>query len=292
MPSSFVTVGRFTQVLAAQQAKALLEEEGVPAFLLGDITGGSLPGLGDHIGGFEIQVAQADAERAYEILEEGLGEDDLDAIREPGADELGAWTCSLCGGSVGATYTACPSCGTPTNAIQVKGAISTVPRTRRRVEEPPATPLEEDAGKEDRAQGWTCLRCQAVVSYEFSVCQSCGATSEAVQSRDDALTLPPALTGPDIDQEDLSPEALQRRFADDLARRALRSALIGLLICPPLLHLYSGYLLLRLAFLPGDLSSYARWRALLAFLIDVPVLLLIGLLLRPVIVTVLQSYTG
>jgi hypothetical protein len=101
MSTTFVTVGRFTQVLAAQQAKNLLEEEGVPAFVVGDTTGGSLPGLGDHIGGFEVQVALADADRAYEILEKRLDQEDQEAITQHEAEEPGAWTCAVCGESVG-----------------------------------------------------------------------------------------------------------------------------------------------------------------------------------------------
>jgi hypothetical protein len=56
------------------------------------------------------------------------------------------------------------------------------------------------------------------------------------------------------DEEDELPES----HADVIARRAWRSAIIGLLFCPPLLHFYSLGLLLQLCWAEDHLSEAGK----------------------------------
>jgi hypothetical protein len=64
---------------------------------------------------------------------------------------------------------------------------------------------------------------------------------------------------------------------DEQAARALRAATIGLLICPPLLHVYSLVLLIQLSLSGAQLSPSGKRRRLAAFLIDAGLCSLIAL---------------
>jgi hypothetical protein len=66
---------------------------------------------------------------------------------------------------------------------------------------------------------------------------------------------------------------------DELAHRAFQAALFGWVGCPGVLQLYSLWLLFRLTFLPGELSTAAARKAYVALLIDLPVLIGVMLLL-------------
>ncbi len=61
---------------------------------------------------------------------------------------------------------------------------------------------------------------------------------------------------------------------DALALRAYRAAIFGVLILPPLLHLYSLWVLLRLAQSEHETGPRTYWMPPVAFLIDLLVLLL------------------
>jgi hypothetical protein len=116
MSDRFVTVASYTFPPEAQMAKNLLEAEGIPAVIAGEMTGDILVGMGDPI---HLQVRAVDARRAVSILavvasEAGL-DDDWEQRAESGA---GVWVCSLCGAPVGTGATACPACGTPRTGIQ------------------------------------------------------------------------------------------------------------------------------------------------------------------------------
>jgi hypothetical protein len=92
-------------------------------------------------------------------------------------------------------------------------------------------------------------------------------------------------------EEELPPEEDDEReersvtwTADDIAARALRSAIFGFLICPGALHLYALWLVIRLSWAEGELSP-AGWRkAVVAMALALPTsavfLLILGGLLR------------
>ncbi len=60
--------------------------------------------------------------------------------------------------------------------------------------------------------------------------------------------------------------------ADSDATRAWRAAVIGLLLLPPLLHIYSAFLLLQLPWAEGALSPAGKRKALAAAVVDALVL--------------------
>jgi hypothetical protein len=65
-----------------------------------------------------------------------------------------------------------------------------------------------------------------------------------------------------LDQIKVSP-------GEELARRALHAALIGLVVCPGILHVYSIVLLLRLANFQGELTSAGQRKVVAALAIDI-----------------------
>jgi len=68
---------------------------------------------------------------------------------------------------------------------------------------------------------------------------------------------------------------------DAQALRAWRAAVIGLLICPPVLNLYSAWLLLELAFGDDPLSSAGTRNYYLAWLVDILACLGVGWVIGP-----------
>lgn len=68
--------------------------------------------------------------------------------------------------------------------------------------------------------------------------------------------------------------------SDATAGRAWRSAVIGLLMLPPLLHFYSAWLLFQLPWTSGALSPVGKRKAFLAGALDVLVLAAVILFMR------------
>jgi hypothetical protein len=63
-------------------------------------------------------------------------------------------------------------------------------------------------------------------------------------------------------------------FGDELAARAWRAAIVGVLVLPPLVTLYSFWLLIRLTAHEGDVSDAGIRKGIGAFLINTVVLVL------------------
>lgn len=130
---------------------------------------------------------------------------------------------------------------------------------------------------------WNCPHCGEEIDAEFDECWSCGtmrpagtpmAAKESTDSiggspREAGLILPP----PDSFEgraraenpyaSPLATETAKEEPAsvaialngDELARRAWRASVFGLVMCPPLLNFYSAWLLLSLAFSDRPLSN-------------------------------------
>lgn len=81
------------------------------------------------------------------------------------------------------------------------------------------------------------------------------------------LFAPSALTEPFPEE---SAPALMKldASAEDLALRAFRASVLGFIIVPPVLHIYSLVLAARAAGAPGDLSPKSRRRLAVAVLFD------------------------
>jgi hypothetical protein len=239
VPEKLVTVATFTQPLEAQIARGRLEHEGITVFLTGDLTASAFAGFSGIGGLTELQVPEADAERAATVLAECMGEEELDDDWESRAEqEEDLWVCSLCGSSVANDLEVCPSCKTP------KEAIRSGTRTSR-------------------------IRSQAPVADELA--------EQGVQKREEIATGRPLDQELPEPESDLQLPSMETFLGDDLARRAFRSALVSLAVVP--LGLYSLWLLLRLALFSGEVSPVGMRRIYGAILLTgVNVILWLGLI--------------
>jgi hypothetical protein len=80
----------------------------------------------------------------------------------------------------------------------------------------------------------------------------------------------------DRDEPQLDEEPAPELPGDLLATRAWRAAVIGLFACPPLLHFYSAWTLLRLSFSGQPLSPAGTAKFYLALVLDVAVCAAVG----------------
>jgi hypothetical protein len=103
---------------------------------------------------------------------------------------------------------------------------------------------------------------------------------------------PPA--SPDEDEADRQSQDARTWVGDKLASRAFRAALLGIFICPPLLHLYSLWLLLKLSQQEVDASPAGQRQAHAALIIDllvlVPCALLVLLFLTGLVPAALRGH--
>lgn len=137
--------------------------------------------------------------------------------------------------------------------------------------------------------GWTCSRCGTQVNPRVTICPNCSTPV------DDLEALSTAAADSHADEE----EEITEMPGDVLASRALKAAIIGLLLgpwvflvmhrlawnpeteflClvlfPPLLHYYSIWLLGRLAFYRGAVSAASMRKIYATMAIDVFVLVVV-----------------
>ena len=129
MSDHFVTVASFAFTPEAQMAKNLLEAEGIPAFLAGELAANVLTNAA---GEAHLQVREQDAQRAVRLLASASAQASLDHDWETQA-ERGVWTCPLCGTAYALGDNVCPACGTSNPGITTdRGATWTDPRRRSR----------------------------------------------------------------------------------------------------------------------------------------------------------------
>jgi hypothetical protein len=127
-----ITVMTFHQHFEAQLAKNLLENEGIPSVVAGELTSEVLfgnPGLGDQI---ILQVRQQDAQRATGLLA-AVAAAKLDEDWED-QTEFDVWVCSICGEPISNRLSICYSCQTPRESIRTES-----PRDRTAIQKEPAT---------------------------------------------------------------------------------------------------------------------------------------------------------
>jgi len=118
MPDKLVTLATFGKSYEAELARNRLEAEGI-AVHLSDETISALWGLGDPFGTVKLQVAEADLDRAGNILDsvgEPRGTDDAGDPPPDDAIQAG-WTCSRCEAEVSPARDTCPVCGAPADDL-------------------------------------------------------------------------------------------------------------------------------------------------------------------------------
>jgi hypothetical protein len=86
----------------------------------------------------------------------------------------------------------------------------------------------------------------------------------------------PVATEPGLEGEEEPRHPIQRT-ADDLAAYAWRAAVLGFIVCPFILHVYSLYLLLRVALMPDSLTAAWKRKAIVALVLDLVVLIFVTL---------------
>ncbi|HHC07744.1 MAG TPA: DUF2007 domain-containing protein [Actinobacteria bacterium] len=67
-PDAPIQIASFATPFEAEAARALLEENGIDAFVLEDDAGGALPPLGAATGGARLMVRAEDAPAALDLL--------------------------------------------------------------------------------------------------------------------------------------------------------------------------------------------------------------------------------
>jgi hypothetical protein len=126
MSDRFVTVASYTYTPEAQLARNLLESEGIPAFLSGELAADALTGLA---GEARLQVREQDAPRATSILAAVSAKVSLDENWEAQA-ERGLTPCAVCGIAMQRAESVCPACGEPNTRITTdrRGTWASRPR--------------------------------------------------------------------------------------------------------------------------------------------------------------------
>ena len=129
MSNKLVFVAAFVMPVEAQLARGLLQAEGIRAFLTGEQTTNAFSGVQGLGGRIELQVPEADAERAAEILAPHFDHHAADGDAAPEDD--GLWLCPLCGDAVNEDMDFCPSCDTPRPAARQSLAVTAIPHSER-----------------------------------------------------------------------------------------------------------------------------------------------------------------
>jgi len=209
----------------AHAVRLRLGAEGIEALLADETTAGIYWLYSGAIGGVKVQVAENDYVRAMRVLE---GED--------GEENSPEWKCGRCGADVDAGFDVCWSCGAlraeaaaPVGDDETASPADPVPAAPSPFESPsdmaPPLPPQDDDG------------------LPFNPYRS------------------PRHSGPPP-VADQAPADVDTEEGDAAALRAARSAIIGFVFCPGILHGYSAYLLLKIGLL--DLPLGPRGKRLFA----------------------------
>lgn len=222
MDSSLAQVASFENAFEAEQARAILEEHGMSAFIDGANANTTLSHVGTALGGVRLFVRLEDLAAAAELL------DSFSA----GSEKTGPpWFCGNCQEEVDAGFECCWSCG----------------RHREEVEQPfPPTqsaPIPSAEEASDTSELPTVPVDQAANPY--------------VSPRSDRYL-----------RSQIDDDALSDPEAEALLQRAWRASIIGIVLFPPLLHLYSMYLLIQAGMITNDFSIAGRRRYYGAILVN------------------------
>lgn len=243
MSTSLVTIARFAHAAEAHAARNRLERAGILAVVSDELVANLLSYIGSAVGGIRLQVDAADAQRASEVLL-GIPDDELPE------DLKGYWRCRECQQIVDPGFDVCWSCSRP----------------REDVADPTFRPtlavLADEAEEDFAAHG-------PMFELLQPSCESAG-----VDGRNPYA--PSGISRSAASASGLMITRLPDR--DELVLRAWRASVLGIFMLPPLLHLYSMYLLLRASLGGGTLSPRANRRFYWALLINVLVGFLVGLL--------------
>lgn len=134
--------------------------------------------------------------------------------------------------------------------------------------EPISVPAPTDIEAEESVAGWICAQCDTEVSVDQTRCPSCAAPRPGM-----VRPIPTKAVGSEDDYDPVSP-------TDVMATHALRAAVFGMVICPPLLQIYSLYLVFQLYTSSDELSPSAARKTTWAFVLDCLYIILVLLAYR------------
>ena len=232
MSGQLVTVATFPTPVEAELARQRLQRDGIPA-CLGDEQTGTVLGLTTGgLSSVKVLVSATDRDRAETILAS------TEHLRAANDEEVGTWPCPQCGAEVSAEFDVCWSCGTSVDG-------QTDPNFVREADDPPqADDTAEDevpAGPDD-IDGEPDRESPPVAAPAIDV-QADNPYRAPVVSTEPAAA--PIAEPPLGDTTD----------GDEIAARAWRAAVLSTVLCPPLLTVYSVWLVLKIAFADHPLSA-------------------------------------
>lgn len=148
---------------------------------------------------------------------------------------------------------------------------------------------------------WPCPKCATDVEPFLDVCWACGTTRDGVEDPHFQIDTAPMVDSPPGQAEDAGPVDLRRqrieaiRFSPDSQQqfgfpggsdldgvlvRAWRTSVLGIFCLPPLLTLYSMWLVLKYLVLFDGIVRRGQWRLYLSLAINLAVLLVAGYMLH------------
>lgn len=212
MSRELVPFANFGNPAEARIVMGRLADAGIEAHIEGELTGNTLNYLSSGLGGVRVLVARDDFERAHEALEQ--------ASEAP--TDMRPWKCASCGTKVEGGFDACWSCGAERDFSK-----TAKPRTKKHK-------AKRSKARRDGAEdpGMPCPMCGAIIPPGQRQCSSCG---ERLERTPDSV---PKLSGDKGKRKELEDSE-----AEAIVRRAWQMSIIGLGLCPPLMHLYSAKLL-------------------------------------------------
>jgi len=239
MSVRLVTIASFGQPEDAYVARNQLERAGIPAVITEASSAGTLWHLGSATGGAKLQVSEADAQRARQFL--------LETVSDPDRHDLsGYWRCLPCQEIVDPGFDVCWSCSRPKEEV----LDTSFQPTLAHVVEPPT---EFDPPEEPLV----LMRPSVEAEGEFQDNPYSPSGAQAATVRPSVHIAPP-------------------QNVDDLILRAWRASVIGTFVCPPVLNVYSMYLLIWVSLRGASLSPKVNRRFYAALAINILVGLAVG----------------
>ena len=236
MKDTLTTIASFETAVEAHALLAMLEAEGIRAVVSDGAAADTFWYMSPATGGAKVQVAELDATRAREILA---------SIHDAAGSSDAPWRCAKCNEEVEANFKVCWSCG----------------GLREDVEAPPGS---ADSPQKDAATFHFRDRESSPEIPSLSAAQAANpyASSQARLHVAENSTA-------ELSEEE-SPELQE---VEAIVRRAFAAAVIGLVSCPLILHLYSLFILIPVLTTGQPLNPTIRPRMFVALAIDLLIVL-------------------
>jgi hypothetical protein len=265
MNDRLAKVAAYPTSVEADVVRNQLEAHGIRAIITDEATAATLWHVGSAIGGCRVLVRQEDLEQAKAVLDAAEAAADA-AEGGPSRD----WACPSCKEENAKNFDFCWKCNAEYPGEQ---AITAADNVEELHEQWP------DAAVIDPVQGpsWCCPQCRNAVAEADPHCPSCGTAPNGLVNPYFARSAEPPL----LPAARMSGDAL--RHIEQRVARAWRASVVGTFLLPPLLHLYSLYLLLEIGLRGEEMSPKAARYFFATLLLNLTVLLIAGFLGRSIL---------